>query len=236
MRPTSLLAIIFIFSPPLTAAATDLDTRPHISVTGSGEVNAAPDLAVLSFAVETTAKEASAAAAANAALSSALAAAIKAKLNKEDQVTTTRYSLDPTYEQHERGSSTPPRISGYVARNEVRVQTRNIDQVGELVDAATGAGANRISGLSFTLEDRADALADALKRAGADARHQAEAIAAALGVELGEIISASTGSAPLVIPRHRGMAMAMESSMTPIDAGDVKVSAMLNVVWGIGTK
>lgn len=206
---------------------------PQISVVGNGEVRVPPDLAVVAFAVETNARDAAAAVAANAKQSSALAEAIKSRMASGDRVATTRYSLEPIYEQRERGSSAPPRISGYTARNEVRVHTKRVDQVGTLIDAATAAGANRISTLEFTLEDRAAANSDALRKAGEDARRQAEAIAAALGVKLGRILSASAAGNPVVMPKqYRGVAMAMEAS-TPVEPGDVDVNASLSVSYAI---
>jgi uncharacterized protein YggE len=230
MRPLAALAVLLTVAP----AIADDSPPPQISVVGNGEVKLAPDLAVIAFAVETTAREASAAVASNAEKSNTLAAAIKRQLSDNDRVETTRYSLDPIYESRDRGSSAPPRISGYVARNEVRVQTRHTDQVGKMIDAATAAGANRINSLEFTLADRASAHAEALRKAGSDARRQAETIAAALGIRLGRILSASTSGSPVVMAKqYRGMAMAMESAPTPVEPGEVSVDAALNVSFAI---
>jgi len=230
MRVLATLAMLLTAAP----VVADDTPPPHIAVVGQGEVRLAPDLAVIAFAVETTARDASAAVAGNAEKSNALATTIKSQLGDGDRIETTRYSLDPIYETRERGSNAPPRISGYVARNEVRVQSRRTDQVGKLIDAATAAGANRINSLEFTLDDRAAAHAEALRQAGSDARRQAEVIATALGVRLGRILSASTSAPPVVMPRqYRGMAMAMESAPTPVEPGEVTVDASLNVSFAI---
>jgi len=230
MRKLAALTLLLTVTP----AVADDTPPPQISVVGTGEVRLAPDLAVIAFAVETTAREAAAAVAANAEQSNALATAIKRQLGDGDKVETTRYSLDPIYESRERGSSAPPRISGYVARNEVRVQSRHVDQVGNFIDTATAAGANRINSLEFTLADRAAAHGEALRKAGSDARRQAEIIAAALGVRLGRILSASTSGSPVVMPKqYRGMAMAMEGAPTPVEPGEVSVDASLNVSFAI---
>lgn len=229
--------IAFVFCLPLRAAADEAAPRRTIAVSGEGEVKVAPDLAVVSFAVETTAPAAGAAVAENARKSTALADAIKEQIGSNGKVSTTRYSLDPVYEQRERGSTpAPPRITGYVARNEVRAETRAIDSVGKLIDTATKAGANRVAGLEFTLEQRAPAQNDALQRAGQDARRQAEAAAAALGVKLGRVLSASTTSGPVVVPRPFGRmaaAMAETGPPTPVEAGDVTVNATLQVTYEI---
>jgi uncharacterized protein YggE len=230
--PRTLIALLALASPAF--AADPLPPRT-LSVSGEGQAQAAPDLAVVSFAVETTAPTAGAAVADNAKKSTALAEAVKQKLGPRDRVYTTQYSLMPRYEQQERnlGGQVMPRIIGYVASNAVRVELRNVREVGALIDAATGAGANRVDSLEFTLEERAAAQSDALKQAGADAKRQAEAAAAALGVTLGKVLTANTGSAPIIMPKQMArMAMAADVS-TPVEAGDVTVSATLQVTYEI---
>jgi len=236
-RALSCVALLALLPLPHRAAAEDTPLRRTIAVNGAGEVKVPPDLAVVSFAVETTAPTAGAAVAENARQSAAVADAVRQLLASNGKVTTTRYSLDPVYEQRERGSApAAPRITGYVARNQVRAETRAIDSIGKLIDAAAKAGANRVDGLDFTLEQRAQAQTDALQRAGEDARRQAEATAAALGVKLGKVLAASTNAAPIIAPRpfaRVGMAMADASAPTPVEAGDVTVSAMLQVTYEI---
>lgn len=224
----------------LVPAARAADPPPRtITVNGEGRATAAPDRAVLAFAVETAAPTAGEAVRDNAARSAALAAAIKAQLGAQDTVSTTQYALSPRYEQPDRPAMAappaPPKIVGYVASNAVRVELRDVTAVGALIDAATKAGANRVDDLQFTLEDRAAAQAEALARAGEDARRQAQAAATALGVTLGRVLAATTGSPPVIMPKQFGrMAMAMEADMaTPVEAGDVHVSATLQVTYEI---
>lgn len=211
MRICRLLALSLAFSliSLTTTKAEEGPQKRTITVTGEGEVNASPDLAIVSFAVETTAPKAREAVDENARKSGALAEALKKGLQDKDKISTTRYSLDPVYEQHERGSNRPPSISGYVARNEVRLEVHAIDTVGALIDVATEAGANRVSDLQFTLDDRASYLHDALQSAGQEAQNQAKSVAAALGVKLKEVISATTSTPPIVLPRrYQGVGMA----------------------------
>jgi len=230
------IALTFYLSA-FPVRAEEPPPRRSIAVNGEGEVKVAPDRAVLSFAVETTARAAAAAVAENARKSTALADALKKAIGTTGKVSTTRYSVDPMYEQRERGASpAPPRITGYVARNQVQAETSVIDSVGKLIDVATQAGANQINGLDFTLEERGPAQSDALQRAGQDARRQAEATAAALGLKLGKVLTVSTGSPPIIMARDKrmaGVAMAEMSASTPIDAGDVTVSAQVQVTYEI---
>jgi uncharacterized protein YggE len=231
-----LFAPAFAICLPRAAAGQTEPKRRTIEVSGSAEVSAAPDLAILSFAVETTATEASAAVEQNAARSAKVASAVKQRLGAKDKLSTTRYALEPRYQYPERGSQAPPTITGYVAANEVRVETSNLDQVGQLVDAAITAGANRVSELQFTLADRNPTLRAALAKAGSEARAQAESIAAALGVQLKQVVTA-TSQPPPIIPRRyegRGMVAAAEArAPTPLEPGEVTVSATLQVTYEI---
>jgi uncharacterized protein YggE len=206
-----------------------------ISVTGQGEVAAAPDLATVAVAVETAAPSAAAAVDENAKRSAAVVSALKGLIGKEDKVTTSQYSLEPRYQSGKPGEVAEPRIAGYVARNEVQVETHKIEGVGTLIDAANRAGANRISGLQFTLSNRNEQLRAALEKAGSEARAQAESVAKALGVTLKQVASATTSTGPVIQPRYfeRGVAAMEARAPTPIEAGTVSVSATLQVTYTI---
>jgi uncharacterized protein YggE len=230
------LAGAFTFAAAPAARADDDAEQPRtITVVGYGEVRASPDLALLELAVETTADTAARATTENARRTTAVIDALKKKIGSQDRVTTTGYSLQPRYASRRPGSDAPPEITGYVSSNQVRVETRGLDAVGELIDAAIAAGANRTDGLSFTLQNRSPHLRAALEKAGAEAQAQAQAIAAALQVKLGEVLSAATSGAPMPQPLYktRMLAMAAEAVSTPVEPGEVEVSATLTVSYRI---
>jgi uncharacterized protein YggE len=230
-----LIAILSLTATAPTGAQTE-GKRRVIEVSGSAEVSAAPDLAVVAFAVETTAPQAAAAVEQNAARSSKVASALKQRLGAKDRLSTTRYSLEPRYQTPGRGSQAPPTITGYVAHNEVRVETHDLDHLGQLLDAAITAGANRVSELQFTLEDRNPTLRAALAKAGAEARAQAESIAAALGVQLKQVVSATSSPPPIIPRRYDGRAMVAAAegrAATEVEPGEVSVTATLQVTYEI---
>lgn len=232
----AVVAVLALLIPAAAGADEKIELRHTISVTGQGEVKAAPDLVQISFAVETTAARAGDAATENAKRSAAVSAAVKPLLNSKDTVTTTRYGLEPRYENPKPGEVREPHIIGYVARNEVQVESRKIDAVGALIDAATSAGANRISGLQFSLSQRSEAQRAALEKAGAEARAQAEAIAKGLGVQLKGVVSATASPAPVAIPRYfegRVMAASEAHAPTPIEPGELTVTVTLQVTYAI---
>ena len=218
---------------PLYAQSDDSPPPRTLSVMGYGEVKASPDLAIVVLAVETTAETAAKATSENARRTTAVIDAIKKKLGDKDRVTTTGYSLQPHYANRRPGSDAAPEIAGYVASNQVRVESRDLTKVGDLIDAAIAAGANRTDMLSFNLENRSPHLREALKEAGAEARAQAESIAEALGVKLGAVQNASTAGVPMPVPiyKERMMAMAADQASTPVEPGEVEVSATLTVTY-----
>ncbi len=235
LRALGGFGMLALAATTVAAQEKGYDQRRTISVTGQAEVNAAPDLALLSVAVETTSARAEDAAKDNAQRSAKISAALKALIGSGDKLTTTRYSLEPRYEPGKGGGDEPPRIIGYVARNEVQVDLHAIDAVGRLIDAAIAAGANRVSNLQFTLSNHNAQLRAALQKAGEEARAQAETVAAALGVTLRRVATATTSIPPVFQPRRlEGYGMtAMAAAPSPIEPGEVSVSATLQVSYEI---
>lgn len=229
------MALMLLTAGVAQAAEKSAGDKRTISVTGKGEVKATPDRMAVSFAVETTAARAAEAAGENAKRSAAVVAAVKAVLGPDDTVATTRYSIEPRYENPRPGETREPRIAGYVAHNEVQVESRQIDRVGALIDAATGAGANRVGGLQLSLSKHAELMRAAIEKAGADARAQAESVAKGLGVRLKGVLSASTSPVPVpVLRRFEPSAMVAEArTATPIEPGELTVSTTLYVGYEI---
>jgi len=221
------LRVLHAQDPPVEAKRT-------ISVTGEGEVRAVPDRVLVSFAVETTAARAAEAAAENAKRSTTVVQALKAQVAAEDTVATTRYALEPRYETPRPGESREPRITGYVARSEVQVESRQVDKAGAFIDSAIGAGANRVGSLRFSLSQRDEQFGKALEKAGGSAHAEAESAARGLGVRLKRVLTASVQPQAVVMPRRfEAMAAEARAVSTPIEPGEATVSATLQVTYEI---
>lgn len=80
-------------------------------------------------------------------------------------------------------------FGSYQARNTLRVNVRDPGRAGEIVDAATKAGANVAGVFSLKASDEGQARKAALEAAGRDARAKAEALAAAAGKQIGEAVA-----------------------------------------------
>lgn len=235
VRRTSLAPLLVLLGLSPAALCSQITAKERtIVVIGRGEVTVAPDLAVLSAAVETTDPSARVATETNAEKTTRVVEAVKALLGENDSLRTTGFSLQPRYAAR-RTAGSPPEISGYVARNQVRIELRNLDAVGPVLDAALEAGANRTSDLRFERKDRSP-MREALALAGAEARAQAESIAAALGVRLGKVLSATTGAAPPQLVHRTPMRAEMRAVAdvaTPIEAGELTLNATLTVTYSI---
>ena len=91
-------------------------------------------------------------------------------------------------------------ITGYSASNSVQITTTKLDNLSEIIDRSTAAGANEIGSISFSVsDDRQKQLSeDLMNEAIADASSKATTLAKSLGVEITGVqtssISESSGS------------------------------------------
>ena len=76
----------------------------------------------------------------------------------------------------------------YRARDAIEVRIHDLRRVGAVLDTAMGRGVTDISGVQFSASDDRAAEEDALREATVRARRQAEAIAGAGGMALGDVL------------------------------------------------
>jgi hypothetical protein len=208
----------------LAISIAGAQTSGSIQATGTANLNVPPDMATLNVGVITQAATADAAAMQNAQDADAMIKALQSVLASNGTIETVYYSLDPRYNN---AVNQPPILVGYTANNTVQVKTNNIAIVGKLIDAATAAHANSVSGPSFGLQDSEPTRQKALTAAGKQALAHAAAIAAGLGAKTGAVVSAQEGSA--VTPIFAASAAGGAATSTPIQNGTVMVSATVTV-------
>jgi uncharacterized protein len=212
-------------------AATSGPATPQVSAQGTGEVAAAPDRAVVRFGVQFQAADAQAAQGRVAEAMQRVTQALRRLDIPENRIGTERLELFPVYEQSgSPGREGPPRLAGYRASNVVRVQVDNIARVGAVIDSAVGAGANNVEGLEFAVANEAPYRARALQQASEAARAKAQAIAGALGVQLGDLIEASEGGVEVTPPRPL---FAERAAGTPIQPGEITIRATVTVRYAV---
>jgi uncharacterized protein YggE len=205
-----------------------------ISVTGIGKITLKPDLATISLGVQSQASTAAAAQDQASAAMTKIIAALK-KLGIADADMTSQWvSLQPQYDYRPDGSS-PPRVSGYQATQNLSVKVRKIADAGPAIDAAVAAGANQVGGISFSLADPTGATAQARAAAVADAKERAAALAKAAGVSVGSVLTMSEVSAPEPTPITYNAADALSGAVkTPVQVGTTEVQVTVQVTFAIG--
>ena len=204
-----------------------------ITVSGTGEVRAAPDLARLEIGVEATAATAKEARTVANSAAEALLAALRALSISDGDIATESLSVQPQYDYSGNG----PRLTGYLVANGFRVVVRDVERVGDVLDAALDAAgdAGRLRAIGFGLADTETMLARARILAMRDARKRALAFAAGAGVELGRLLSIDEAGEPGPSPR---MALKMERAAaggTPVEVGESAVRAVVVARYAIKT-
>lgn len=217
----------------VVTAPQDEEEESVLTVTGQAEVEAAPDRARIQLAVETEGESAAEAGDLNAALMTQVMSAMRSAGEDADgfRLETFGYSLSPRYGAVRADRSRE--IVGYTARNTLEVTVDEVDRVGGLIDAALGAGSNRVSSLTFEVQDPEPYRHEAMREAIRSARAEAEVMAAALGMELGTPVEVQ-GGANVPPPRPlRAFADAVEMSAaqapTPVEAGMQSISANVTI-------
>jgi uncharacterized protein len=197
-----------------------------IRVTGDAQVTAKPDRVQIDIGVTTRAEKSQDAAAQNARQVDAVLAAVKKSAGPTAVLKTVNYSLTPAYKYQ---SGHEPLITGYTASNLVQVTLDDLTKISNVIDAAAQSGANQVQGIQFTLRDQDGVRADALRKAAARARGDADVLAAALGLKIVRVLSVEENGAPR-LPMMRSMSVASAAPAaakldTPVEAGTLEVSA-----------
>lgn len=234
----TLLGVLLLLPAVTYPQQIDKGPRPP-SVTASGEavITVEPDQAEIDIGVVTQARNALDAARENADKLSRVMAEVKKVLGKGDEVKTASYSLNPNYRYPQGGK---PEIVGYTATNILRIKTITLNNVGKLIDAAMGSGANTIHRLLFTLKDEQSAQLQALRLASTKAKAKADEMANALGLKIVRVLSVTEGERgvrPIVMAQARGAQMeVMAAAPTPIDAGTIEVRSSVTLTGELGPR
>jgi len=217
--------------PIETTHPNSIQPETTLSISAEGSVKREPDIAFLNAGVQTQGETAKAAMDANAAAMNGVFDALAAANIDRRDMQTSNFSLQPQYDYSNRQSGQPPRLTGYQASNQLTVKVRDLEDLGETMDAMVSAGGNTFSGLNFALEDDRAAKNAARDIAMKEAIARAELYAAASGYEVARVvtISESGGFSP------QPMAMMAEARSvdrsTPIASGEVGYSVTVNVVF-----
>ena len=216
---TSWMAVLLAGSMLATAGVASAAEAPQrlVSVTGSGEVKAQPDMAYVTLGVE--ARKPTLAAArteVNASVERILALTRELKIEPKF-VDSTRLQVQPDYRWDEKASKQV--LLGYVVNRQIEVEVHDLDRLGTLLEKSVSAGVNQLGGARLDSSRRKELEREALTKAVDDARLNADALARAAGAKLGPVQSISAaGTMP--VPMYAQKAMSVAAAPPMADEAD----------------
>ena len=211
----------------VTAATTESMDNNAITSSATGELLVTPDRVEISLSVQTI----------NAKIMNDVMNALKSSGIPKDQLKTTGYYIYPIYEDNSNNLFSK-KVKTYQVINTLVITLKDNSRAGDLIDTAVANGANQVNYISFMLapETEQSYRSVALTKAVQQTRADANAAAAALGVNITGVKEAVIGSSlpPVVYDTTRSLKMsggAGPAMPTPITPGDVKVSASVTVSY-----
>ena len=200
-----------------------------IQTYGEAELTAQPDLARLSFTIETYSKSAQEAVKKNAEMTNTVRKTLLDFGLAEKNLKTGSYRLYSYRERPKEISDIKEEQITYQATNEIIVSILQLKIVGEIVDLAVRAGSNNINYISFELKNPQDLMMEALTIAIGQASRKADAIAEGAGetiVKLHGVREERTAYTPFRLQENElQREMAMGVGPTPINPAEVTVRA-----------
>ncbi|MFJ3582471.1 SIMPL domain-containing protein [Streptomyces sp. NPDC090127] len=215
--------------PVAVASAGRAAASATVSVTGTGRASAAPDLAVLSVAVEEQGKTAKEAMEAQNRSAKKLLDALRKQSVEDRDIRTDGLSVSRVYAQSADGES---KVSGYVASQSFTAKVRDVDRAGSVIGAVTEAAGNagRVNGVSFDVADRKGLRSRAREVAYQDAYDKAVQHARLSGHRLGRLVSLSetegSGGGPGAVPE-----MPSDAPGVPLAPGEIEEQVTLTAVY-----
>ncbi|HVT75131.1 MAG TPA: SIMPL domain-containing protein [Candidatus Paceibacterota bacterium] len=217
-------------------------TTNVITVSGTGEIIATPDIATFNFAVEKEgASVPEAQKKATDGMNAILAYLEKAGVDDKD-IKTESYNIYPRYDyiQTSMYGGGKQVLAAYVVSQNITVKVRDLDKAGELLSGIGEYGATNVSGLNFSIDDHIKVERQARDAAIADAREQAELLAKSLGVKIVRLVNFSENNygypTPMYYAKDAAMGMggvANQSSAPSIPTGENKITSNVSVTYEI---
>jgi hypothetical protein len=207
-----------------------------ISVTGSGDAQGTPDVAHIQLGIDVAEGDVGVAIKNANTTMNAVRDAIKQQGIDEKDLQTVNFTVYPE-DIYDKDTGQPTGQRRYHVQNFLNVKVKDISKVGSVIDAGLTAGANNISGLSFSVEDTSKLEADARAKAVKDATARAQQLADGLGVKLGRpvIVSEVTVGGPVFQPQFAAAAAgkSADSGAAPINPGQQTITVTVNVTFAI---
>ena len=232
MRISFLAIPLTLLASVASAQAMSTNDIPFISAQGEAIVKQPADIAWVQIAVEARGSKPEDARQQAATSMTSLMTALR-RLLPSDAVKTAAFNVQPEMDY----SSSPPRVRGYAARNQIEVRVDDLEKLSGVLDASVAGGATSIAGLRFDLKKRSDAEREALSLAVRDATDRAQAMANGAGKTVGGILHIQeqrTSNGPVMYRMAQGMAATRAAAPeTPVAPGEIEIHAQVTLTVAI---
>lgn len=227
----SLILVSLALAGAGAATAQEKRMERTVTVSASGMVSAEPDIAHISTGVVSEGDTARDALSRNTAAMKKVVDGLKSAGVAPKDIQTVSFNVEPRYQAYKDGR--PPSITGYRVNNSVRITSRELARLGEVLDQVVTLGANQIGAIQFEVS-KAEALKDdARKNAMDNALRRAKLYAQAAGAEVGPVLTISEEiqtHGPRPIPMARA---SMAAEAVPIERGSQTLEVKVHVTWGL---
>ena len=231
-------AIVSLLAITVAAQAVSQIERGYISVSTSANTEIAPDVAEISFAVQTSdTKSMQKATQLNKETSDKVLSVLSSMLDPKngDYIKTSDFSASPIYTY----SGSKRNLDKYEVSNRVIVHTKSLDKVGLMIDKAIEAGATNVDNLAFSVSNYDSQCNDLLGIATKKAQSRANLLAKNLSTSIEGVrtfdasCSANNYNNPrMYLAKNMLSSVAADSASgtasTTISGGVVKITANVN--------
>lgn len=229
-----MIVVIGYFVASIDEKSRTAETKT-VTVTGTGEVYASPDVGVIDISVKTEDMDVSKASSDNSVKMNGIISFLKGEGIEEKDIKTTGFNINPRYEYNNKtGERT---LAGYEVIQTVNVKIRDLTKIGKVISQSTTLGANDISSLSFIIDNDEAVKEQAKELAIKDARAKAKNLEKALGVKMVRIISFSENTYPVYDNSYSmggGEIMMKTASVAPtIETGQNKITSNVSITYSI---
>lgn len=211
-----------------TANGNSAPTR-SMNVNGMGQVTLVPDIATINVGVHTEADAVTDALDENTAQANDIADALQTLGVESKDIQTSNFNVYPS----DRYDPMTGQIEStyFVVENTVTVTVRDLGSLGEVLTAVVNAGANNVYGISFSVEDREAAIAEARQLAIENAKAKAQTIADEAGVELGDLMSINVYGSSVPAAYYDAKGGDYTESAVPVSAGTLTFTMECNLTY-----
>jgi len=230
--------MLFLLAVSCLSFAEDDGGTRTITVNGQGFATIAPDMARLSLSVVERDPSLSVAQRAAADVTARVLALLDGLGVGQQHIDTTGATVQPNYRWNRETSE--QELIGYIAERRIDIEIHDLEVLGKIVEGSVKAGVNRVSPPMLDSTERRKVYREALARAAADARDNAEVLADSLGVTLGAVIRIDAAGRPRPEPLRRmqqeGVAMLSantEAAPATYNAGEIRFDAVISAVFAL---